>query len=161
MFNINNKRQDQSIQKEIELLQEKLKRLLRDIAKHTFSACTGCPTKNDFPNNPQGQSITSCCNDIVCQYVDEKLKVMGIKVKQTGNPNARFSGKKGCVVPPEFRPVCSVFWCKSKMSEQFMDNPKHYREWKQKVQDIEEIQKKLQRLRMQLGQNYFQANIGF
>ena len=54
----------------------------------------------------------SCCDAMYCRMAEETAKAHGVTVEPTGNPKVPFAGEKGCVMPPQFRQMCTLHQCK-------------------------------------------------
>lgn len=77
--------------------------LFRQMAEHTLPRC-GKSCGNGNPDR--------CCNDIYCEAAEKLALDHNIVLPKQPHPRLRFMGPVGCVVPPHFRPLCTLHDCK-------------------------------------------------
>lgn len=98
--NPNDHRSGKASARELDLLEEKLTELHRELQQHTFVVCQSC--EMDF----------SCCHDDQCRVTvkssENDLSLLPVAV--TG-PRFLDPAGKGCVVPPEHRGLCTFHYC--------------------------------------------------
>jgi hypothetical protein len=81
---------------------ESTKNTLCKVAKLTEPYCKQCSSPNQY----------RCCDRFFCSLATITMKNLGVEPpKETGNAIAPYMGDRGCVVSPEYRPICSGFVC--------------------------------------------------
>lgn len=149
-----------NLEKKEKELEKILSSLHQEIANITSRACGNCLThgetdlQNTFP-------INQCCDDLICAYIQAKLLLKGIHIEETGNKNARFADKNGCVVPADLRPVCSVHWCKKVIDKIKKENPKRYIIWNEKKKRLEKLYRQFKRIKKLMGKDDIISDLVF
>lgn len=78
-------------------MKESTRNKLLDIQKLTSKACQ----KDGF----------GCCTKFACTASEVELRLLGIEIEKTDNPDLPYMGPNGCVIPPEYRPSCTMYVC--------------------------------------------------
>jgi len=79
-------------------LKESTVNAIRKIAELTGPKCASCPGGDQY----------RCCDKMFCSTVKIPSGIHFDKPNVNGIP---YMGEKGCVLPPEYRPMCSTFVC--------------------------------------------------
>lgn len=53
----------------------------------------------------------SCCSPEYCDMAEAIASDAGENIVPTGHATLKFMGPTGCVVPPHFRPLCTLHTC--------------------------------------------------
>lgn len=82
-------------------MKEETKLALKQLAEITKAKCGQCPT---LP-------LTRCCDSDFCNLASQEMAAHGFYLPPTDNPVVPYLGPNGCIVPPEYRPGCTLFVC--------------------------------------------------
>ena len=74
----------------------KSEKLWKEMAELTYSKC-----------KETCHSLGSCCSSEYCEMAAENMKALGMTV-----PAMPFIQGNSCVIPPQYRPLCTVHQCK-------------------------------------------------
>lgn len=74
---------------------------LKEIARLTGTKCGQCVTP----------SRHRCCDAYFCGLAREEMRALGVHVNQIEDAELPYMGPFGCILPPEYRPGCTVFVC--------------------------------------------------
>lgn len=72
-----------------------------------------------------------CCSKFFCKVSELEMKALGHHVEKTDNKDIPYLGPNGCVIPPEYRPGCSMYACPIHLKDR-----KFRREWERSRQKI-------------------------
>lgn len=101
----------------------RLVELFREMAGHTLPECTHTC-----------RAPLSCCSPEYCgmaQEVAQEEWGVDITHLKTNHPTLPFMGEQGCVVPPHFRPLCTLHTCQiSGIGFKPGDEPWNKKYWK-------------------------------
>lgn len=53
----------------------------------------------------------SCCSPEYCDMAEQLAKDHNFELKQTDHPKLKYMSSTGCIVPPHFRPLCTLHVC--------------------------------------------------
>ena len=98
-------------------MKEATKNQLCKIQKLTSAACK----KDGF----------DCCSKFFCKVSELEMKALGFHVDKTDNKDIPYMGPKGCVIPPEYRPGCTMYVCPNHLKDRTFR-----REWDRHRQKI-------------------------
>jgi hypothetical protein len=72
-----------------------------------------------------------CCSKFFCKVSELEMAALGYHVDKTDNVDIPYMGPDGCVIPPEYRPGCSLYVCPVHLKDR-----KFRREWDRHRQKI-------------------------
>jgi len=120
---------------------EQIERLSTELYSMTRTRCLECSFKE----------CKNCCDNAFCKLNDIFLQTIdrhyGIHEKR----DPKYLGNNGCIIPPEHRPLCSIYICAS-----LFDNEKFDKfEWREKTAKLFNLLDKLNpNIRMQLEKQF-------
>jgi len=53
----------------------------------------------------------SCCSPEYCDMADQYMRENKVLCEYTTHPRLKYMGPTGCIVPPHFRPLCTLHVC--------------------------------------------------
>lgn len=72
-----------------------------------------------------------CCSKFFCKVSEIEMKALGYHIDKTDNPEIPYMGPNGCVIPPEYRPGCTMYVC-----PKHLDDRTFRREWESRRKKI-------------------------
>lgn len=98
-----------------------IEKKLKKISALLSPACeANCPDK----------SRERCCDRRFCELTEKHLKRIGKHYPQPHHLNVPYLSENGCVVPPEYRPLCTMYACPA-----VLEDKKVAKKWKRLEQD--------------------------
>lgn len=82
--------------------------VLVEIAELTASGCGNSP---ECIAQGYGDRPYRCCSRLYCEVTRRYCQSKGITLTDTGHPDLPFMGPDGCILPPEYRPICAIHTC--------------------------------------------------
>jgi hypothetical protein len=76
-----------------------LVRLFKEMSELTEPECGRC------------RAPYSCCSPEYCEMAEEYAAEDGATLVPTAHPTLKFMSPSGCVVPPHYRPLCTLHTC--------------------------------------------------
>jgi len=84
---------------------EDRRRLMQEMADLTQPLCEKC-------GRPEGRMKFTCCSPEYCWMAADIMAEEGVPIPaDTSHPTLRFMGPTGCIVSPQFRPLCTLHVC--------------------------------------------------
>lgn len=106
-----------------------MKKHLKDVYEGMKPRCDQCETLNKKVLD----SKYRCCDAVFCETVEKGFKALGVHYEKTGHPELPFMGENGCVVAPEHRPGCTMFFCPAALEDR--KSRRFYERKKRKLQN--------------------------
>lgn len=102
-------------------MKDSTKNAFKKLSELTLSKCQTCVSPDKY----------RCCDKLFCDAVEKNLIKQNIKIEKPNVENIPYMGEKGCVVPPELRPLCTGFACPD-----HFDDRKFRREYDRLVEKV-------------------------
>lgn len=74
---------------------------IRAIAELTKPKCATCRTCKPY----------RCCESFYCEVAKGHMRLNGITPPEPTGHDIPYMGKDGCILPPEYRPICALHHC--------------------------------------------------
>jgi hypothetical protein len=140
-----------------QLLEESKVNILKDLNIQTSNICN--PEKT---NSCKGKKPFCCCDDRICMHIERINKARNISIDHANGKNflgqtLRFLGPNGCVVPPEYRELCTHYICNHALGK--VENVKEKKAWEDKKGELGKVQEEIEVITEELNskfeKNYF------
>jgi len=110
-------------------MEKKLIKLYKDMSELTAPECANtCRVPH------------SCCDSMYCDMAEDWIREHGWVHPTTDHPTLKFMSPLGCVLPPHFRPICTLHTCAVNSVGGKVGDPAWTAKYFQIRQEIEELE---------------------